>query len=488
MSSVAYAKKKIFILHSYAQEYSWTKQQHEGFTTYLKDNYKEPVEIVTEHLDTKRVLFDSAYKQFFLAYLQTKYVNYSVDVIYATDDNALNFLREYKYNIFSNSPIVFSGVNDLSIIDKLNKKLYAGVFETKEIKPNIDLIHTFSPQTKEIYFVGDNTSTYHSIESNIKSIKDEFKNLHFNFIADKSISHVTKTLKKLTLDRTFIVLTTIGGFVDDRGRNLTLQESISILTSFENLIFISMEDAYMFPNIVGGYVTSGKKQGKYAANIVQELFENKSVESIGFITKSPNIYLFDQQSLNKYRLALFADINNDVQLVNQNKNLYLQNYETILNILFLVFIIFSIALVIIYLVMREKNRRVIKSIQDIEGEKNSLIRKLSNNSLHEGHWDWDVSNNTFEFSQGFYELFELPRDKVITSYKECLELIPAEEVTLVDKFISDCLNNKKAGELEHRILLPNQRVKKVLHQVDSQKDRKGHLIHLIGAMHEITDI
>ena len=66
-------------------------------------------------------------------YLNNKYKNIKFDIIITTDDNALNFVRKYKnYPLFKNTKIFFCGVNNLNLADKLDKKIYTGVFEKKE--------------------------------------------------------------------------------------------------------------------------------------------------------------------------------------------------------------------------------------------------------------------------------------------------------------------------------------------------------------------
>jgi len=482
------AKQKILILHSYAQEYPWTKQQHKGFVSYLKNQYNKPLEIVTEHLDSKRILFDKKYKQFFLEYLHVKYADYNVDIVYTTDDNGLSFLKEYENDIFVDTPVVFSGINNLSIQHKLNKKRYSGVFETKNIKPNIELIHTFSPQTKNIYFIGDQTSTYKSIEQKIKKIKNEFKNIHFEFIADKSISSVIKELKNISLERTFIILTTIGGFVDDNGKNLTLQESISNLTAIDKLIFLSMEDAYMYPGVVGGYVTNGLKQGEYAAKIVLKLFANKNIEHLDYITKSPNTYLFDQKSLNNARLFLASNIDKNVQIINPNDGFYKKYNEIIINTIFLLFVILSITLVVVFLTVKEKNKKIAKNSKEIE-DKTLSLEKIKNQYLTDlqvGHWDLDLATQKLECSIGFYQILEVSSDLHISALSQLIEYIYPQDKQLVQDFIQDCLKNEKSGQLEHRILLSKHTDKKILHEIDLQMDNNGKLIHLIGTIHDTT--
>ena len=86
----------VFILHSYNQHYPWTQSQHEGFVSAISNDTTDQVILSTEHLDTKRLRYDAVYKEAFKDYLQSKYANYKPDLIYVSDDNALDFSIESK--------------------------------------------------------------------------------------------------------------------------------------------------------------------------------------------------------------------------------------------------------------------------------------------------------------------------------------------------------------------------------------------------------
>lgn len=77
----------IFILHSYSQEYPWTKRQHEAFISGLRSGAHRDILFATEYLDTKRAAFEQEYIARFSAYLGMKYRGYMPDAIYVTDDN-----------------------------------------------------------------------------------------------------------------------------------------------------------------------------------------------------------------------------------------------------------------------------------------------------------------------------------------------------------------------------------------------------------------
>jgi len=219
LSLSASDKTTVFILHSYSQEYQWTKKQHDSFVSILSIDNKN-IQFYSEYLDTKRLKLTPQYEKNFLEHLKYKYHASHPDVIYVTDDNALNFVIKHTKTIFDSDqdiPVFFSGINNLKLYDTLPKESFAGVYEVKDIVPNIELIKQFSPQTRDIWFIGDNSNTYKSIEKEIQLQHKQFSNLKFHYISDEYISKIKNKLPNKK--RSFVILTTIGNLKDD---NITI--------------------------------------------------------------------------------------------------------------------------------------------------------------------------------------------------------------------------------------------------------------------------
>lgn len=375
-------KKRILILHSYSQEYKWTKSQHESFVDTLEHSITSPLEFSVEYLDTKRHPFTLSYQQFFLSYLQKKYEGYHPDAIYVTDDNALQFFLKNKATLFDGVPLIFSGVNDLSLERTVDANEYTGVYEKKEIVQNIELVRQFSPQTRDIWFVGDNSSTYQSIESDIRDQTLQYPNYTFHFLASTRIDDIIKTLPKSP--RSFVFLTTIGAFKDVNGRTLTLKESIALLSKKPSIILCSMEDAYILGDVVGGYVTSGMKQGASAARLMKRSLEGESMVNIHSIVNSPNVYMFDRKSLVQSRLILSAYISRNAVILNEDKTFFEKHQEGILNALFMMSVIFFFSLLLIFFIFRQKKVQIEKIATELKtcsSELSRLNEKISKSDM-----------------------------------------------------------------------------------------------------------
>lgn len=358
-------KKHIFILHSYSQEYSWTKVQHENFINTLQKSCTSPLDISVEYLDTKRLTFSPEYQAFFLSYLQKKYLNYSPDAIYTTDDNALNFFINHHNALFSKAPLFFSGVNNLNLISKLDPTRYTGVYETKDIVPNIELIRQFSPQTRDIWIVGDDSTTYRSIESDIRSKIGNYPKHTFHFLASSKIDEIRSKLPQSP--KTFVLLTTIGGLCDAKGVNLTLKESISLLKQNQNLILCSMEDVYIQSGVVGGFVTSSANQGIHSAKLLLRFLHGESLQNIPSIIKSPNVYMFDRHALMESRLILSEYIARNAIILHEDKTFFERYQQVILNTIFIFFLLFLIFLVFVFFITSQKNSKMKHLQESLDG-------------------------------------------------------------------------------------------------------------------------
>ncbi len=313
----------VLILHSYHQEYPWTKNENDGFVQTLLgvEPWRESL-ISTEYLDTKRHAFTEEYKNFFLSYLAQKYQSYIPDIIFCTDDNALDFLMSYKEHLFPGVPVVFSGVNNLAVQNLLDSSQYVGVYEKKELAPNVRIVREINPTVKKIIFIGDDSSTYWAIKTEAqKELTQIFPEMETKFLAEKAFSQLIKQLEGQ--DGGVIFLTTVGGFFDDQKKVLPLGKVIETICTTGNHMIISMEDVYMKRGVLGGYVTHGYSQGKEAAKIALRVLSGAAVSEMSSLQESPNVYLFDYEQLQKYKVNKSVLPSGSI-ILNEPESLYYQ--------------------------------------------------------------------------------------------------------------------------------------------------------------------
>jgi diguanylate cyclase (GGDEF)-like protein len=339
LPGMAQEEVRVLAVHSYTQEYPWTKGQHDGFIETLVNGVNLPVKFKTEYLDTKRLDYSEEYSDRFANYLEEKYQGFKPDGLYVTDDNGLLFGLKHLARLFPDTPLFFSGVNDYGVVHKLNPRLQTGVFEKKEPGPNIEFLEQIL-DLRRICIVGDASNTYEAIERNLRQELQFHGTLNVSFIAHQRISEIEARLESCSDAPVF--LTTIGALQDNQGNVLSLQDSLQRIVKVSSGLVVSMEDAYLTKGVMGGYVTSGPAQGRAAASLMLANISGKPMEMIAPILRSPNLYVFDEAVLENLKIQLPSGLMAQAVLLNPIPGFYESNRKLIIGLL----IIFAIALLV----------------------------------------------------------------------------------------------------------------------------------------------
>ncbi|MBN2477434.1 MAG: response regulator [Pirellulales bacterium] len=356
---LAAENQSIFVLHSYSQEYPWTKRQHEGFIRKLTAVDRNYFTVSVEYLDTKRVPYTTAYANLMAGQLAQKYEGFQPDVIYVTDDNAMSFALSHLMQIFPNAPVFFSGVNDYHLKAQLARDRVTGVFERKEIGPNLELMHYLAPAARDILVVGDESETFDAIRSDIEVELGRHPKISAHFLSNNRLDLLVESLRGRP--ERFVFLSTLGAMKDAGDCTLGLEETVLAIAQAGPFTILSMEDVYLYQGVLGGYVTSGAKQGETAAGMVTRYLSGTSVANIPPNASSPNEYIFDAAELRRTGLRLPPEIARRATILNPLPTFYERNLDVIVEMFYATVLLLVLVLgVSLYLVLR-KNRRIYES-------------------------------------------------------------------------------------------------------------------------------
>ncbi|MCK4837366.1 MAG: PAS domain-containing protein, partial [Desulfobulbaceae bacterium] len=396
----------VLILHSYSQEYPWTKKEHDGFVSSLnKEHHDCNHSISTESLDSKRVPFTEEYQHFFFRYLKAKYENFKPDFIFCTDDNALIFLMRYKSELFPEAPVVFCGVNDTLLTTKLDRHQFVGVLEVKEIIPNLALAQKLRPGLRKVFIIGDDSSTYRAIKERIlQDFQGRFPGMELEFLANQQLAPI---VEKLSTEQTgILVLSTIGGLHNARGEIMPLHRSIKKIQDAGNFIVMSMEDAYVIGGVLGGVVTSGQLQGKAAALLAEKLIKGIAAESIPLVEKSPNLPLFDFRQIKRFAVSE-AILPEGSVFLHRPETIYQQHKKEVLTAL-AVFALLVIVLAILSVnVLRRK--RAEQSLKESEKRYREIYNSPNDAIfIHDGE-----TGKVLDVNESMLEMYGYHRDEAL---------------------------------------------------------------------------
>ena len=149
ISSYANNVKHILVLHSYHQTMSWVDDMNKAIDDVLepsKNNYMLHV----EYMDTKRK-FSKEYLNFLKKLYRLKYPKISFDIILTSDNNAYDFLKKNRDELFGEIPVVFCGVNFFKNGDLKDVTKFTGVAEIIDAKATVNTALKLYPNTKKIF-------------------------------------------------------------------------------------------------------------------------------------------------------------------------------------------------------------------------------------------------------------------------------------------------------------------------------------------------
>ncbi len=453
--------------------------------------------IHTEYLDTKRREYSSDYIKFFSNYIQQKYTGIRPSLIYVTDDNALSFAREVLSQQFENVPVVFSGINNYALLDTLDRQRYTGVYEKKDIAVNLQLLSQLDPQLQNVLIVGDGSNTYRAIERQIRQQLLSYSGISAEYVVEKRIDDLIERIQ--SHQPRYIFLTTLGRIEDAQGNTLPLKVTISQLVSASDAVILSMEDAYMLPGVLGGYVTSAANQGKAAAEFALAILQGQPVKDLSALSKSPNQYMFDHEMLQHHQITLPDEILNQSHMLNRPESFFNRYRMFFVGSIVSMAILFVLMLIVFVVLMVRKNLQIQsvsarqRELEKLVGERTRAL-KLETEKLnqaqaitHIGSYAWDLDDDITIWSD---ELFNIVGQDIKTfkpSYENYVNCIHPDDRECFRQLTVQVKHEKKEYHGEYRILRPNGEIRYIFEQGNVRVDKEGRLTGLVGVIQDISE-
>jgi len=122
--------------------------------------------------------------------------------------------------------------------------------------------------------------------------------------------------------------------------------------------------------------------------------------------------------------------------------------------------------------------RLVKSEQNLAEAQN--IAQL-------GSWELDIINHELSCSAETFRIFEIDSEKFDATYDTFVDCIHPDDLEFVTRSYNDSVKNRKAYNIEHRLLMKDDRVKYVNERCETYFDDNGNAIRSVGTVIDITD-
>jgi len=380
--------KNVLIINSYEPTLVVTDNQCKGVLSVLnkRDDLKEYIEF----MDTKQFAPTKKYFKNFYNFLKYKYKGKNIDIIITTDDNALNFVREYKNtSLFKNAKVFFSGVNNLSLANILDKNTYAGVFEKKEPIANYKFAKKLK-NVKTIYVLTDGSTSGTAVMKEYQQKLKNIKDVKFVYLNYKNLEKILNILYKANLKTSEIFYLTPFAYKLN-GTYINFKKVTDILSQrFDIPLIVHIDFLAKMKNcnIVGGKVTDYLSQGKFAGEKVLKYLNGTPMKNLGFTFEASNKMYLNVKNLEKFGINAYDLGYKNAIYVNKKKSFF-EIYKVYIISFFILFIVIVIFLVILGIknrTLHHLNNEVIelnKSLEDKIQKRIEEIRKKDQILLHQ---------------------------------------------------------------------------------------------------------
>lgn len=363
--------KNVLILNSYHQGLTWTKEQTEGITETLKHSSYN-VEFLIEAMDWKNYPSADNLKLLY-EYYKFKYSNKKIDLIITTDDAALQFALEHRGEIFSDAPVIFSGVNQEGA-ERITKgyQNVTGVFEEIFPAQTIQLALKINPSINNIYLLYDNTESGITIGRFAEDeIGAEFPDVKIISMNNRGYDDIINTVKNLGNDSIVLMTSYIR---DVHYKIMEIDYIIHDVSSNSSVPVYHLYDFSLNNGVIGGVMLSGRLQGQYAGNLAIRILSGEDPDSIPFFTPDTNRRVLDYRQMEHYGISM-KSVPEGFEIINKPFSFY-ETYKTlVLSVIAVVTVL--IILINILLIYLRRIRRMKKNLSESHEELTQLYEELT---------------------------------------------------------------------------------------------------------------
>lgn len=349
--------KRVFVLNSFNRGYTWTDNMLRGIDdAFTLSGVK--IETYFTFMDMKRIPPTPQYFSQLKALIQEGYKDTRFDAVLACDNDALDFMRKYRDELFPGVPVVFSSINDF------NESMLDGRTDLTGTSENTDYVGTIQsalklrPAANQVVVVVDGTPAGMIHRSSVEKIHTQFPpNITFTYLslADMTLDELARKLSQLGSNSVVLLL---QHFVDRTGASYTVQESTALLTENASVPVFVASDIRLGLGALGGHVVSGYAHGNAAAQMVVLILKGTDIRSIPILLDSPNQYMFDYRVMRRFNIAESALPQGSI-VINKAPSL-LDVYQNEIRVFVGAFIV--LCGVLVYLLFEIRKRRRIEQV------------------------------------------------------------------------------------------------------------------------------
>ena len=294
------APRKVLVLYWESKDFAGNISFDQGFQTGLHAEPSSRWELFSEYLDSTR--FPGEHQAELLRdYLREKYAGQKIDVVVATPDPALDFLLQYRNDLFTNAPIVFVGIRRPPNEVVTTGPGLTGIIRANTHRKTLDLALKLHPQTGEVFVVSGSAERDKRFERIARQELAGYENkVRITYLTDLPVDELMNRVKELPQDSLIL-------YVWQRSR-LETEKALQTFNVLEKIRQTASVPIYGMGSrnvgygIVGGYVQDSERNGLETAEIVRRILNGTRPQDIP-VDSASSVPMFDWRELKRFGLS-----------------------------------------------------------------------------------------------------------------------------------------------------------------------------------------
>ncbi|MBQ7158407.1 MAG: GGDEF domain-containing protein [Treponema sp.] len=282
------------------------------------------------------------------------------------DDQALRFALEYQDDLFPGLPLVFFGINDLSLAQEAVKNpLITGFYETDYLDQTVELALKLFPKTKILVALHDQSAAGSEDIKNFWKVREKFSDCAFiNFDATFfSQDELILQLENLPKDSLLFYMTC---YADKSGKVYSMLSRTNAIVNHTKVPIFRNYVGGEGMGILGGTAMNMEEQCAMAGKLVVDILNGKDISTVPLVLETSARTSFDYQLMKKYNLD-FSLLPKDTIFYNE-PNTFIKHYGKILPIAGLILL----ALLMVILIAYVGEIRAKRGLEEIMLSRNKL--------------------------------------------------------------------------------------------------------------------
>jgi two-component system sensor histidine kinase/response regulator len=295
--SSAPAPKRVLLLYTYGDGLPAYEKATPAFLSVMTAGGININDLFFEYLDLERNK-NAEYRRRLVDLLHYKYTKRQPDLIVTVHTGALNFLLDEGKELFPDSPVFSYLIVRPELIEAKNTgRRILQRPQNLDMGGTLEIALKMFPETRRVVFV---TGTAEGrLEHEAKTAFEPWRDkLEFQYTSDRSLEEILQLVSSLP-PRGIVIYCNV--FSDKTGRTFIPREVGKMVAKASKAPVFCLWDTLIGSGVIGGSLLSFEAEGTYAANMVLDILNGKTVLTKPVTTLSTSkTYMFDWGQLRRW--------------------------------------------------------------------------------------------------------------------------------------------------------------------------------------------